>query len=143
MYLIIYDYILFLVVFRISDKDRTISKVTLDLKVVEQKLKLVTAELENTSQELKKASRRLLLVTKDRDGLKELKESYEQEFEGVISKPLQDRICQLEATVAEYEAMIQEDPSNKKSCGECEKRIALITELRTELVVLFLFLKVD
>lgn len=71
-------------------------------------------------------------MLQDRDGLKELKESYEQELEGIISKALQERINQLESTVAEYEAIIQEDPSQKKSCGECDKRISLITELRTE-----------
>jgi flagellar basal body rod protein FlgF len=68
----------------------------------------------------------------DRDGLKSLKESYEQELENVISAALRIRIGQLEELVQEYEKIINEDPSAKRSCRECEMRIKLISELKNE-----------
>ncbi|ODM91158.1 Mitotic spindle assembly checkpoint protein MAD1 [Orchesella cincta] len=117
----------------ISDRERNIAKTQSEAAALRDQVKSLTTDKENLSQEVKKVIRRLSLVTKDRDGLKALKESYEQEYEGQISKPLQERITQLEATVAEYEALIQEDPSSKKSCGECEKRMALISEIRNEI----------
>ncbi|CAL8069567.1 unnamed protein product [Orchesella dallaii] len=119
--------------YEISSKERHITKNQAELTVLQDNVKSLTTDKDNLSQELKKVSRRLSLVTKDRDGLKALKDSYEQEYEGQISKPLQERITQLEATVTEYEALVQEDPSSKKSCGECEKRMALISEIRNEM----------
>jgi len=74
-------------------------------------------------------------VFQDRDGLKSLKESYEQEMEGIISVALKDRIKELEGLIVDYEKVISEDPSKNRSCEECENRMSMISNLRSESVL--------
>ncbi len=64
--------------------------------------------------------------------MKSLKESYEQELEGIISTALKERVDQLEKLIVEYEQVINENPEARKPCFECDERKCLISELRSE-----------
>jgi len=52
----------------------------------------------------------------------------------VISSALTKRIVELEELVREYEVIVNEDPSAKKSCRECETRMKLVSDLKNEYV---------
>lgn len=72
-------------------------------------------------------------VVQDRDSLKGLKDSYEQEFEGHCPKALFERNQQLEALIAKYETLISDDPSfAKRPCETCEEYAAKIEALTSE-----------
>jgi len=62
-----------------------------------------------------------------------LKESYEQEFEGITSPQLQSRISELENIVQNYEALLKQDKDeNKMTCEDCEQHKQMIAKLQAE-----------
>ncbi|CAG7832849.1 unnamed protein product [Allacma fusca] len=119
---------------QIQNRTELISKVQAENTSLREQVRLLKDLSEKQADDLKKTSKRLVLIAKDRDSLKGLKESYEQEFEGHCSKALMERNQQLEILIAQHETLISEDPSfTKRPCEKCSDLSQKIQELSAEL----------